>query len=83
MVDVYVNVDEPGGDVQAGHIDSLPRVVAGDIGRDLGDAVAADRDIERRVNAVGGVDDVSAFEQEIVLGHWGLPRLIQENREYQ
>ena len=51
MVDMDVDVDQPGGDVQARYVNGLRGLGGWDIGRDLGDAVAAEGDIQRRVDA--------------------------------
>ena len=43
VVGMHVDVNQPGGDVEARYVNGLGGLGGGDFGRDLGDAVAADR----------------------------------------
>jgi uncharacterized protein with GYD domain len=61
-------IDETGRDVQAGDVNDACSRRGGDVGRDRSDKVALDRDVADRVNPILAVDDVPAFEYEIVGG---------------
>ena len=64
-----LHVDQAGRDVEAGDINHVRGLGGGDIGRDRRDSVSADGYIHRRVDAVGRVNHVAAFKQNIVSGH--------------
>lgn len=64
--DVHVNVDQPRRDIQTVDIQRLDgRTV--DSWRDTCDPIAADRYIHDAVTTIGGVDNVSAPQHQVVL----------------
>lgn len=70
--DVDVEVDEAGGDEEAGDVDGFPGAGGGDGGFDGGNPAGADSDVEAAVAVVAGVDEAAAAEEEVeVLGGCG------------
>ena len=72
--DVRVQVDEAGHDVPAGpaHLDDARGVLRLDVRGDLHDLAAGNRDVERRVEVLAGVQDVPSLDQQVV-GHAARP----------
>ena len=69
--DVGVEVDEAGCDVESGDVDGLDGGVGGDAYGDFGDLAVLDGYVTDGVDVVLGVDDVAAFEQEVVVFRGG------------
>ncbi len=67
-------VDEAGGDNQAGGVDPLTRLRVLQVA-DGGDAVAADRDIGAKPRRARAIDDAAVGEDEVVAGG-GSRRLV-------
>lgn len=65
---VHVNIDKAGSDIEAGDIDHLGGGGSWDIFLYRGDFAGGDRDIHDAINVVGGIDDVAAFQDEIIGG---------------
>jgi hypothetical protein len=64
-----VEVNEAGGEDEAGDVERLPGAGRGDGGLDSGDAAGFDGDIEAAVAAVARIDDTAAAKNEVeVLG---------------
>src|SRR6266404_146246 len=76
---VRVDIDEARRDVKAVNVDHLFGLRDADIRRDGGDLVAGNRYVHLRVDAVFGIDHVSAFEHEIVLSLQG--RTKQQSKD--
>jgi hypothetical protein len=65
---VGVDVDEAGHHIQVADVDRLGGAGGVEARRDGSNDPRADRYISHAVRAVAGVDDVSAAQQEVVLG---------------
>ena len=65
VVDVGVDVDEPGRDDRAAHVAHLGAVGV-DRCADRGDLAALDRHVEMSVHAVAFVDDATALQDEVI-----------------
>lgn len=65
-VEVGVDIDEAGGDVIAGDIDDGARFFRGKVLADAGDGVSNDGDVEALIAMVGGVDDMSVLEEDVI-----------------
>ena len=72
--DVHVNVDKAGSDVETGDIDHLGGGGSWDIFLYRGDFTGGYGDIHDAVNVVGGIDDVAAFQDEIIGGRLSVGR---------
>ena len=59
---MHVNVEQPGGDDEVGHIDDAVGVAGGNVLLDPGDAAVEYTDVADAVELVGGIDDMAAFE---------------------
>ena len=57
----------PGDDVEAGDVDGLDGGVGGNAYGDFGDLAVLDGYVADGVDVVLGVDDVAAFEEEVVV----------------
>mgnify|MGYP003387498732 CR=1 FL=1 len=67
-VDVCVEVDEPWGDDLAGRVDDFTDACGRDVSRDLLNFTVGDRYVADVVDALGGVDDGSAFDEQVSHG---------------
>jgi hypothetical protein len=65
---VSVDVDETGRDQLAGGIDHFPGGRRADVGPDRGDFAGADRYVGYAVDALGRIDNATAFDDQIELG---------------
>jgi hypothetical protein len=63
---VRVEIDEAWCDVEASGVDGLDRTRGGDVRLDRGDPAIGERDVADGIDAVSRVDDVSAFQQQLV-----------------
>src|SRR5258708_39055479 len=70
VTNVVVNVDQSRRNVKPGYIDHFLRLGRGNVFAHGGDFAAGNRNVEPRVNIVGGIDDMSAFQQKII--SWSL-----------
>ena len=60
-----VQIDEAGSDDEPAGVEFFVGVAASFIGQcDFGDTAIAQKDIHRRVDLRGGIDEVAAFDQE-------------------
>ncbi|MGC4055608.1 MAG: hypothetical protein QM757_42835 [Paludibaculum sp.] len=64
--DVGVDVDQAGGDDQAGDVDDFCGIGGGQIRGDGGDFAILDGDVHEGVDVVFRVDDATPFEQHVV-----------------
>ena len=71
-VHVQVDVDEAGGDVEAGDI-GLSLRSAGQLRPHSSDFAVFDSEVSRAVDVVFGVDEVAVFEQDVVVGGHSVP----------
>jgi hypothetical protein len=82
VTDVVVDVDEPRNDVQASHVNNFLGLTRRNVFLDGGDFSRSDRNVEVRVNLVGRIDDMPAFQNQVVgrrlPGVWRAPA----KREY-
>jgi len=65
-IDVDMNINQPGRYVEARHIHRLQRLGGIDVARHFGNAAVFDGDVAHVADAVLGVDDVAAMEQQVV-----------------
>jgi hypothetical protein len=77
---VGVDVDEAGGDVEAGDVDDLEGLGRVDAGGDGGHLAARDGDVAHGVDPVPGIDDVPAAQQDVVLRLRGRSLRARRNR---
>jgi hypothetical protein len=63
-----VDIDQARGDVEPGHVHRLRGFRRGDVWGDLRHLASLDADIHDAIDRVFGVDDVTSFEKEVVLG---------------
>src|SRR5205823_5493798 len=63
-----VDVHQTGRDVEAAGVDDLAGARRIDGGGDFGDLAGLNGHVAERVDVVSGIDDVSAFEQQVILG---------------
>jgi len=80
--DVDVDIDQARSDVEAGDVDDLFCGGGGNVFFDSGDSSGGDGDIHEAVNVIGGVDDVAAFEEDLVARSLGLSRW-EEGKEHE
>jgi hypothetical protein len=63
--DVRVNVEQTGDDELAARVDHVGGI-SRDAGSDCGDASARDRHVADRIEARGGIDDATTFDNQVV-----------------
>ena len=61
--DVGVEVDEPGGDRLAGHVDDSPGLRRRDVRGHAGDLPVLHRDVERPAHVLRRIDDRATLQQ--------------------
>src|SRR5438132_1614882 len=64
---VRVDIDEPGGNMEPVNVDHLFGLRGTDVGCDSGNLTAGNCYVHLRVDAVFGIDQVAAFEHDVVL----------------
>src|SRR5215831_18387561 len=66
--DMEVNVDEAGGNVEAGGVDDFACRGGGDILFDGRDFSARNGDVRHAIDMICGINDMAAFDEQLVAG---------------
>jgi len=66
--DVRVQIDEPGRDGLAGHVDDSPSLRRRNVRGDLGDLPVLHRDVEHAAQVLRRIDDRATLQEQVVHG---------------